>query len=82
MLEEKNTHVVDMYEIICKTNFNIGMLGPFNRTDLVPVLPVKNSPGGILLKVIVCVIQCQKKLLPSYFVEQAYTSHNPRKTLC
>ena len=35
MLEEKNAHVVDMHEIICKTNFNIGILGPFNRTDLV-----------------------------------------------
>lgn len=62
------------HEIICKTNFNIGILGPFNKTDLVSVLPVKNSAGGIFLKIIVYVTQSQNELFPSCFVEQAYTS--------
>ena len=48
------------HEIICKTNFNIGILGPFNKTDLVSVLPVKNSAGGIFLKIIVYVTQKSK----------------------
>ena len=66
------------HEIICKTNFNIGILEPFNKTDLVSVLPVKNSAGGIFLKIIVYVTQSQNELFPSCFVEQAYTSRNPQ----